>query len=72
MLGQSAVPTLLFIVHSHVHPIGESGCHGEGPRGSPPCQMAPRVPRARQKYAKRVERSRAYVGGVGRGGNRSR
>jgi hypothetical protein len=42
------------------------------PRGSPSCQRAPHVPRTRQKYAKRIGRSRAYVAGVGRGGNRSR
>jgi hypothetical protein len=66
MLGQSTVPTLLFTVHGHVRPIGGNGRRSEGPRDSPPCQRAPRVLRARQKYAKRVERSRAYVAGVGR------
>jgi hypothetical protein len=66
MLDQSAVPTLLFTVHGHVRPIGGNERRGEGPRGSPPCQRAPRVPRARQKYAERVGRSRAYVAGVGR------
>jgi hypothetical protein len=54
MLGQSAVPTFLFTVHGHVHTIGGNGRRGKGPRGSPPCQRAPRVPRARQKYAKEV------------------
>jgi hypothetical protein len=72
MLGQNAVPTLLFTMHGHVCPIGGNGCRGEGPCGFPPCQRAPRVPRARQKYAKGVGRSRAYVAGVGRGGNRYR
>jgi hypothetical protein len=46
MLGQSAVPTLLFTVHGHVRPIGGNECRGEGSRGFPPCQRAPRVPRA--------------------------
>jgi hypothetical protein len=72
MLGQSAVPTFLFTVHGHVRPIGGNGRRGKAPRGSPPCQRAPRVPRARQKYAKEVGRSRAYVARNGRGGNRSR
>jgi hypothetical protein len=31
MLGQSAVPVLLLIVHGHVCPIGGSGCRGRGP-----------------------------------------
>jgi hypothetical protein len=69
MLGQSVVPMLLFTIHSHVRPIGGSGCHSEGPRGFPLCQRAPRVPRARQKYAKRVRRSSAFVVGIGRGRN---
>jgi hypothetical protein len=65
-LGQSVVPVLLFTVHGHVCPIGGSGCRGWGPRGSPSCQRAPRVPRARRKHAKGVRLSRAYVAGVGR------
>jgi hypothetical protein len=69
MLGKSVVLVFLFTVHSHVCPIGGRGCRGEGPCGSPSCQRAPRVPRARQKYAKRVGRSRAYVAVVGRGGD---
>jgi hypothetical protein len=72
MLDHSVVPMLLFTVHDHVCPIGGNGCRGRGPCGSSPCQRAPRVPRARQKYAKRVGRSRAYVVGVGRGGDCSR
>jgi hypothetical protein len=72
MLGLSAVPTLLFTVHDHVRPISGNGCRGEGLRGSPPCQRAPCVPQARQKYAKGVEHSRAYIAGVGRGKNCSR
>jgi hypothetical protein len=72
MLGQSVVPTLLFTVHGHVHPIGGNGCCGEGPHGSPPCQRGPHVPRARQKYAKGVGRSRAYVVMIERDGNHSR
>jgi hypothetical protein len=43
-----------------------------GPRGSPPCQRAPCVPQARQKYAKRVRRSHTYITGVGQGGDYSR
>jgi hypothetical protein len=31
MLGQSAVPTLLFTVRGHVHPIDENECRGGGP-----------------------------------------
>jgi hypothetical protein len=54
-----------FTVHGHVCPIGKNGCCGGGPHGSLPCQRAPRVPRARQKYAKRVRRSYAYTTGVG-------
>jgi hypothetical protein len=46
------VRTFLFTVHGHVRPIGGNGRRGEGLRGSPPCQRAPHVPRARQKYAK--------------------
>jgi hypothetical protein len=72
MLDQSAIPMLLFTVHGHVCPIGGNGCCGRGPRGSPPCQRASRVPRVRQKYAKRVERSHAYIVGVRRGGHCSR
>jgi hypothetical protein len=72
ILDQSAVPMLLFTVHSHVRPIGGNGRYGEDSRGSPPCQRAPRAPRARQKYAKRVGRSRAYVAGVEQGRNCSR
>jgi hypothetical protein len=71
-VGQSAVPTLLLTVHGHVYPISRNGCRGEGLHGSSPCQRAPCVPRMRQKYAKEVGRSRAYVAGVGRGRNRSR
>jgi hypothetical protein len=52
ILSQSMVLVLVFIVHGHVRPIGRSGCRGEGPRDSPPCQRAPRVPRVRLKYAK--------------------
>jgi hypothetical protein len=37
-----------------------------GPGGSLSCQRAARVPRARQKYAEGVGRSRAYVVGVRR------
>jgi hypothetical protein len=65
MSGQSAVPMLLLNVHGLVCPISGSGCRSEGPRGFSPCQRAPRVPRARQKYAKGVSRSRAYVAMVG-------
>jgi hypothetical protein len=72
MLDQSVVPVFLFTVHGHVRPIGGNECCGEGPRGSPPCQRTPCVPRVRQKYAKRVGRSRAYIVRVGRGGNCSR
>jgi hypothetical protein len=57
MLGQSVVPVFLFTVHGHVRPIGGNGRRGEAPRDSLPCQRTPRVPRARQKYAKRVRRS---------------
>jgi hypothetical protein len=60
MLGQSTVPMFMFTVHGHVRPIGGNGRCDEG------------VPRARQKYAKGVGRSRAYVAGVGWGGNHSR
>jgi hypothetical protein len=56
MLGQGVVPVLLLTVHDHVCPIGGSGCRGWGPRGSLSCQRAPRVPRARQKYAEEVGR----------------
>jgi hypothetical protein len=62
----------LLTVQGHVRPISGSGCRGEGPRGSPSYQRAPRVPRARQKYAKRVGRSRSFVARVGRGGSRFR
>jgi hypothetical protein len=65
MFGQSVVHVLLFTVHGHFRPIGGNGCRGEGPRGSLPCQRAPRVLRVRQKYAMGVGRSRAYVAGVG-------
>jgi hypothetical protein len=71
ILSQSMVLVLMFIVHGHVRPIDRSGCRGEGPRDSPPCQRAPRVPRVRLKYAKGVGRSHAYVAGVGRGRNHS-
>jgi hypothetical protein len=43
-----------------------------GARGSLPSHRALHVPRARQKYAKRIRRSHAYVAGVGRGGDCSR
>jgi hypothetical protein len=56
----------LFTVHSHVRPISGNGHRGEGPRGSPPCQRAPRVPQARQKYTKGVRCSHAHNVGVGR------
>jgi hypothetical protein len=72
MLGQSAVPVFLFTVHGHVRHIGGNGHCGESPRGSPSCQRASRVPRARQNYAKMVGRSRVYVAWVGQGENRSR
>jgi hypothetical protein len=72
MLGQSTVPTLLFTMHGHIRPINRNGRRDEGPRGFSHCQRAPRVPRARQKYAKGVGRSRAHVAGVERGGNCSR
>jgi hypothetical protein len=72
MLGQSVVPTLLFLVHGHVLPICKDGHRGEGPSGFSPCHRAPRIPRARQKYAKRVRRSHAYVVGIGQGGSCSR
>jgi hypothetical protein len=52
MLGQSTVPTLLFTMHGHIRPINRNGRRDEGPRGFSHCQRAPRVPRARQKYAK--------------------
>jgi hypothetical protein len=42
----------LLTVHGRVHPINGSRCRGEGLRGSMSCQRAPRVPWARQKYAK--------------------
>jgi hypothetical protein len=64
-LDQSMVPVLLFTVHGHFCPIGRSGCRGWGPRGSLSCQRAPRVPRAKRKYAEGVRRSCAYVAGVG-------
>jgi hypothetical protein len=44
MLGQDVVP------------IGGSGCHGWGPRGSPSSLRVPRAPRARRKYAERIGR----------------
>jgi hypothetical protein len=72
MLGQSVVPAFLLTVHGLVRPIGESGCHGEGPRGSLSCQRAPRVPRARQKYTKGIWRAYAFVAEVGRGRSHSR
>jgi hypothetical protein len=56
----------LFTVHGHVCPIGGNGHCGEGPRGSPPCQGAPCVPRARQKHTKGVRRSCAHVARVRR------
>jgi hypothetical protein len=56
MLGQGMVPVLLLTMHGHVRPIGGSECRGWGPRGSPSCQRAPRVPRARRKYAEGVGR----------------
>jgi hypothetical protein len=40
MLGQSAVPTLLFTVHGHVRPIGGNECHCWDPRGSLPWRRA--------------------------------
>jgi hypothetical protein len=52
ILGQSMVLVFLLTVHGHVCPISGSGCHGEGPHGSPSCQRAPRVSQAKQKYAK--------------------
>jgi hypothetical protein len=66
MLGQGVVSVLLFTVHSHVCPIGGSGCNGWGPRGSLSCQRAPRVPRARQKYAEGVERFDDVMGAQAR------
>jgi hypothetical protein len=53
-------------MHGHVRPIGGSGCRGEGPRGSLSCQRAPRVPRARQKYAEGVERFDDIMGAQAR------
>jgi hypothetical protein len=67
MLGQSMIPAFLLTVQGHVRPIGGSGCYGEGPRGSLSCQRAPHVPRMRQKYAKGIRRSRAFVAEVGQG-----
>jgi hypothetical protein len=43
-----------------------------GPRSSSPCQRVLRVPWMRGKHAKRVRHSRAYITGVGRGGDCSR
>jgi hypothetical protein len=54
MLDQNAVPMFLSTVHGRVCPISENGRSGGGPRGFPPCQRILRVPRARQKHAKRV------------------
>jgi hypothetical protein len=69
MSDHNTAPMLPFIVHGRVHPIIRNGCRGGGPRGSRPRQRALRVPRARLKYVKGVGRSRAYVAGVGRGGD---
>jgi hypothetical protein len=65
MLDRDAAPMLPFTVHGRVHPISGNRRRGGGPHGSPPCQRALRVPRARQKYAKKVRCSRAYVAGFG-------
>jgi hypothetical protein len=70
-LDHSTAPMLPSIVHGCVRPISGNGCRGGGPRGSRPCQRVLRVPRARRKCAKGVGRSRAYVAGVERGGDRS-
>jgi hypothetical protein len=72
MLDHKVAPMLPFTVRGRVCPISGNGHRGGGPRGSPPCQRAPCVPRARRKYTKGVGRSRAYVAGVGRGGDCSR
>jgi hypothetical protein len=72
MLGQSVVPAFLLTVHDHVRPIGGSGCRGEGPRGSLSGLRAPCVPRVRQKYAKGIGCSHAFVAKVGRGESHSR
>jgi hypothetical protein len=69
MLGQSAVPKILFVMHGNVCPIGRNRRRGKGPRGSSPCHGAPHVPWARQKYAKGVRRSCAHVARVERDGN---
>jgi hypothetical protein len=66
MFGQGMVPVLLFTVRGHVCPIGGSWCRGLGPRGSPSCQRALRVLRARQKYAEGVKRFHDVMG-LGRG-----
>jgi hypothetical protein len=72
MLVQSVVPTFLLTVHGHVRPIGGSGCRGESPCGSLSCQRTPRVPQVRQKYAKGIRCSHAFIAEVRRGGSRSR
>jgi hypothetical protein len=56
------IPVLLLTVYGHIRPIGGSGCHGWGPRGSSSCQRAPRVPRARRKYVEGVGRSNDVMG----------
>jgi hypothetical protein len=64
MLDHNVAPVLPFIARGRVCPISGNGHRGGGPCGSPPCQRAPRIPRVRQKYAKGVGCSRAYVAGV--------
>jgi hypothetical protein len=61
MLNRNAALMLPFTVRDRVCPISGNGHHGGGPRGSPHCQRALRVSRARRKHAKRVGCSCTYV-----------
>jgi hypothetical protein len=67
MLDRDVAPMPPFTVHGRVRPISGNRRRGGGPHGFPPCQRALHVSWARQKYAKKVRCSRAYVTGFGRG-----
>jgi hypothetical protein len=72
MLGLGVVPVLLLTMHGHVSPIGRSGCHGWGPRGSPSCERAPHVPRARRKYTEGFRHFDDIIGARARRKNAAR
>jgi hypothetical protein len=64
---RTMAPMPPYTMLGRARPIRGGGCCGGGPRGSRLRPRALRVPQARQKYAKGVGRSHAYVVGVGQG-----